>query len=86
MRKDTGSTHNAAIAIFQFRKKVPMAISVVEMQEPASSGMKWEEAVSMAAQSAMVLVRSDRSFFPKKDNGSFRSCSARAILRTPLST
>ena len=49
-----------------------MAISVVEMQEPASSGMKWEEAVSMAAQSAiMVLVRSDRSFFRKRITEAF---------------
>ena len=71
----------------QGRTEVPTAISVVEIQEPTSSGMKWEDAVSMVAQSAiMVLVRSDRSFFPKKDNGILRSCSARAILRTPLST
>lgn len=38
MRKDTGSTHKAAIAIFQFMKNVPIAINVVEMQEPTSSG------------------------------------------------
>ena len=54
--------------------------------DPASSGMKWEKLCSRKVQSAiMVLVRSARSFFPKKDSGIFRSRSAKVIRRTPLS-
>ena len=46
----------------------------VEMKEPTSSGIQWEHAVSSVAPSAMItLVRSARSFFPKKDNGKRRS-------------
>ena len=63
-----------------------MEIRTVEMIEPASSGIKCEKLCSKKVQSAMmVLVRSARSFFPKNDKGIFRRCSARVILRTPLS-
>ena len=63
-----------------------MEIKAVEIMEPASSGIKWEKLCSKKVQSAIiVLVRSARSFFPKKDNGIFRSRSASVILRTPLS-
>ena len=66
MRNETGSTHSAARAIRQSKENRLTATRAVEMQAPTSSGMKWEEAVSIRAQSAMmVLVKSDRSFFPK---------------------
>ena len=62
------------------------AIKTVEMMDPASSGIKWEKLCSKKVQSAiMVLVRSARSFFPKKERGIFRSRSANVIRRTPLS-
>ena len=87
MAKDTGSTHSAAKAIRQSTKSRPTATSTVEQMEPTSSGMKWEKLCSRKVQSAMmVLVRSDRSFFPKKDRGICRSRSARVTRRTPLST
>ena len=87
IRKETGSTHNAAIAILQSKKNKLSATNAVEIQAPNSSGIQCEDAVSSVAQSAMiVLVRSDKSFFPKKDSGILRSFSARLIRRTPLST
>ena len=87
IKKDTGSTQSAASAIRQSKKKRLTATSAVETHAPISSGIKWEDAVSMVAQSAMiVLVRSDRSFFPKNDNGILRIFSASVIRRTPLST
>ena len=61
-------------------------MSVVEIIDPMSSGTQWDVPVSMVAASAMmVLVRSARSFLPKKDSGRRRSFSASAILRRPLS-
>ena len=84
--KATGNTHSAANAMRQSNTKRLMEIKTVEMMEPASSGMKWEKLCSKKVQSAMmVLVRSAKSFFPKKDSGIFRSRSASVILRTPLS-
>ena len=60
---------------------------IVESIEPISSGIQCELAVSILAQSdIMVFVRSDRSFFPKKDNGSFLNFSASARRLIPLST
>lgn len=86
MRNDTGSTHKEARASRQSKKKRDMAIIVVEMMEPTSSGIQCEEAVSILAQSSMTaFVRSARSRLPKKDKGSFRRCSARDTRRTPLS-
>ncbi len=87
MAKDTGSTHRAARAMRQSMQNSPAATRVVEQMAPASSGTKWEKLCSRKVQSAMmVLVRSARSFLPKKDRGSFRSRSARVMRRTPLST
>ena len=87
MAKATGSTHRAARASRQSNASRPRAISRVERMDPASSGMKWEKLCSRKVQSAMmVLVRSARSFLPKKDRGILRSCSASVIRRTPLST
>ena len=86
MAKATGSTHSAASAMRQSNTIRLMEIKIVEIMEPASSGMKWEKLCSKKVQSAMiVLVRSAKSFFPKKDSGIFRSRSASVILRTPLS-
>ena len=86
MMKEIGSTQSAAIAIRQSKKNNPMATIVVEMQAPTSSGTKCDDAVSIWAQSAMiVLVRSDRSFFPKKESGIFLNFSASVIRLTPLS-
>ena len=43
--------------------------------------------VSSVAQSPIIeFVKSARSFLPKKDNGILRSCSAKDIRLTPLST
>ena len=87
MAKDTGSTQRADSAMRQSYTRRQTAISTVEMTEPASSGMKWEKLCSRNVQSAiMVLVRSARSFLPKKERGIFRSCSASVMRRTPLST
>ena len=87
MAKEMGSTHSAASAMRQSKAKRPMATSVVETMAPASSGMKWEKLCSRNVQSAMiVLVKSARSFFPKKERGILRSRSASAMRRTPLST
>ena len=81
MAKDTGKTHSAASAMRQSKKKRLMEISSVEIIEPNSSGIKCEKLCSRNVQSAMmVLVRSARSFFPKKESGIFRSFSARVIL------
>ena len=76
----------AASAILQSVKSRPMEIRIVEMIEPASSGIKCEKLCSRKVQSAiMVLVRSAKSFFPKKERGILRRCSARVIRRMPLS-
>ena len=86
MAKETGTTHNAAAAMRQSKKNSPAATSIVEIMEPNSSGIKWEKLCSKKVQSAMiVLVRSARSFFPKKDKGNLRNFSAMLIRRTPLS-
>ena len=83
---ETGITHSAASAMRQSKANSPMAMSTVEMSEPNSPGMKWEQVFSSTSQSAMmVLVRSARSRLPKKERGSLRSRSARASRRTPLS-
>ena len=80
-------THKAARAMRQSKTNIPAATSVVERIEPISSGIKWEKAVSSVVQSAIiVLVRSARSFFPKKDSGIFLSFSASVMRLTPLST
>ena len=65
-RQEMGSTHSAASAIRQSITNRLTATIKVDMVEPTSSGIKWENAVSKKAQSAIsVLVRSARSFFPK---------------------
>ena len=70
----------------QSKKNKPTAMMVVEIRDAISSGIQCEDAVSSVAQSAIiVLVRSDKSFFPKKERGSLRNFSARVIRRTPLS-
>ena len=85
-KEEEGRTHKAASAILQSVKSRPMEIRIVEMIEPASSGIKCEKLCSRKVQSAiMVLVRSAKSFFPKKERGILRRCSARVIRRTPLS-
>ena len=72
MAKATGNTHSAASAMRQSNTKRLMEIKTVEIMEPASSGIKWEKLCSKKVQSAMmVLVRSARSFFPKKDKRYF---------------
>lgn len=87
IRNETGSTHSAAKAILQSKKKRLNATSAVEIHAPISSGITWEETVSIVAQSAMiVLVRSDRSFLPKNESGIFLSFSASVMRLTPLST
>lgn len=59
----------------------------VEIIEPISSGIQCDDAVSNKEQSAIiVLVKSDKSFFPKKERGSLRNFSASDIRLTPLST
>ena len=85
-KKATGSTHTAARVIRRSKKNRLITTIVAEIMAPISSGIKWELAVSSHAQSPIiVLVRSARSFLPKKDNGSFRSFSANVRRRTPLS-
>ena len=87
MIKATGITHTAASAILQSKKKRLITIMVVDKSAPASSGIQWDDAVSMVAQSViMVFVRSARSFLPKNDNGSFLSFSASPLRLMPLST
>ena len=87
MMNATGITHTAAIAIFQLKKNRLITTMAVDISDPTSSGIQWEDAVSMMAQSLiMVLVRSARSFLPKKESGIFRSFSARVRRLTPLST
>ena len=84
---DIGSTHSAAIAILQSKKNSPIATNAVDMHAPTSSGIKCDDAVSICAQSAIiVLVRSDKSFFPKNESGIFLNFSASVIRLTPLST
>ena len=86
MAMDTGITHSAASAMRQSNRNSPRAMSTVEIREPNRPGMKWEQVFSSTSQSAMmVLVRSAKSRLPKKDRGSFRSCSARVSRRMPLS-
>ena len=81
-----GSTQSAARAILQSKKNKLIAIIVVDISEPISSGIQCEDAVSSVAQSAIiVLVRSDKSFLPKNERGIFLNFSARAILLIPLS-
>ena len=83
MAKATGRGHTAARAIFQLKASSPRAMTTVETQGQT----KWDWLVSSTAQSFMMeAVRSARSFFPKKDRGSRRSCSARLTRRTPVST
>ena len=58
----------------------------VEIMEPKNSGIQCEKDCSSVVQSAMmVVVRSLKSRFPKKDRGSFRSFSASEMRRTELS-
>ena len=86
MAKETGSTQRAARAMRQSKKNRLIAMSTVKIIDPKNSGIQCENAVSNVAQSdMMVVVRSARSFLPKKDSGSLRSFSAREILRTALS-
>ena len=86
MKNDSGITHRAASASRQSKKNILTDISNVDSSEPTSSGIQCEDAVSSVAQSAIiVLVKSDRSFFPKKDSGKRRSFSASVTRRTPLS-
>ena len=86
IQKDMGSTQSAARAILQSKKNKLIAIIVVDISEPTSSGIQCEDAVSSVAQSAIiVLVRSDKSFLPKNERGIFLNFSARAILLIPLS-
>ena len=71
----------------QSKIKMPTAIRSVETMEPINSGTQWDKPLSKDAQSDIItLVKSDKSFFPKKDSGIFRSFSARVSLLTPLST
>ena len=58
----TGSTHSAAKAIFHCTPIKQSATNVVEAMDPANSGIKWENAVSKNALSAInTLVRSAKS-------------------------
>ena len=87
MANATGITHTAASAILQSKKNSPITISVVDINAPTSSGIQCELAVSINAQSDMIVfVRSARSFLPKNESGSFLSFSASVLRRTPLST
>ena len=81
-----GSTHRAASAILQSKKKRLMAISTVEIIAPKNCGITCEKLCSSTVQSpSIVEVRSAKSFFPKKDSGSVRSFSAILILLCSLS-
>ncbi|SCH47108.1 Uncharacterised protein [uncultured Clostridium sp.] len=85
-RNDTGATHSTASPILQSAAKRPMPMSMVEIRAPISSGIKWENAFSTKAQSAiMVVVRSARSLFPKKERGRVLSRSARRMRIWALS-
>jgi len=59
MRKDTGSTHSAAIAILQFMKKVPTAISVVEIQEPTTQMILKLGIATVALTGGVLLVKGE---------------------------
>ena len=86
MAMDTGITHSDDSAMRQSKANSPSEIRIVEISEPNRPGMKCEQVFSSTSQSAMiVLVRSARSRFPKKDSGNFRNRSASASLRLPLS-
>ena len=87
MAKATGRGHTAARAMRQSKASRLRAMRTVEIQAPMRGQTKWDWLVSSTAQSFMMeAVRSARSFFPKKDRGSRRSCSARLTRRTPVST
>ena len=82
-----GITQIAASAIFQLKNNKLITMIVVDIIEPTNSGIQWELAVSIKAQSDIIeFVRSDKSFFPKKERGSLLNFSASVLLRTPLST
>ena len=87
MKKEIGTTHTAARAILQSKKNKLITMMTVDIMAPTSSGSQCEDAVSIIAQSVIiVLVRSAKSFFPKKESGILLSFSARLRLLTPLST
>ena len=82
-----GITHSAASAIRQSNANNPTEIIVVDISEPKSPEIKCEQVFSSTSQSAIiVLVRSARSLFPKKDSGSLRKRSAKPSLLFPLSS
>ena len=67
-------------------KKSDAPTKAVEITAPISSGIQWLEAVSIIAESAIIVcVRSERSFFEKNESGSLRSFSASVVRRIPLS-
>ena len=87
MRNATGITQKLASTILQ-SKNINMLTPtrLTEAIAPISSGIQWLDAVSIIAQSPMILVvRSAIFFFPKYESGSFLSFSAMVVLLTPLS-
>ena len=85
-RKDMGTTHSTASPIRQSAAIRHTPMIAVDRKAPMSSGIKWENAFSINALSAiMVVVKSARSRFPKKDMGRVLSLSARRIRILALS-
>ena len=77
MANAAGTTHNKASAILQSNINSPIPTNMTDITAPNNSGIKCENAVSKPAQSdIIVVVRSDKSLFPKNDNGIFLSFSA----------
>ena len=87
MANATGNGQTAASAMRQLKNSIDTAMIVVERIAPYSGATKWDWLCSSTAQSFMMeVVRSARSFFPKKDSGIFLSFSASPTRRTPDST
>ena len=81
----TGSTMQSPI--LQSMTKSPIAVIINIKIVPKSWGMALENTRSSAVQSPIiVVVRSERSLWPKKDNGNFLNFSARTIRRLALSS
>ena len=69
-----------AIVIRQSKRASIAADTIIEIAAPNNSDAVWLSACSIVATSfKSVAVKSDKSFFPKYERGSFRILSAREI-------
>lgn len=85
-RSDAGATYSTASPILRSAVRRPVPMDMVEVKVPISSDIKWENAFSTKAQSTiMVVVRSIRSLFPRKERGRVLSYPTKRIRVWALS-